>query len=233
MDFKGKKILVSAGPTQEPLDPVRFITNPSTGKMGFALASSAMRRGGEVILVSGPTNLSPPSCSLAGKKAGGVKFIPVRTALQMRKAIFRNLKGVDVLIMAAAVSDYRPKKVSKRKIKKRRGAFLLKLEPTPDILYEVGRRKEGRILVGFSIETEDLVKNAKAKLRKKNLDLIVANDPNGFGSPTNVVKIIDRDGKVESLPRMSKEKIAERVFDRVKEIMPACARKGACAHKGD
>ena len=223
-DLKGKKILVSAGPTQEPLDPVRFITNPSTGRMGFALASSAKRRGGEVILVSGPTNLPPPA--FLRKQEGGVKFIPVRTALQMRKAIFRNLKGVDVLIMAAAVSDYRPKKVSKRKIKKRRGAFLLKLEPTPDILYEVGRRKEGRILVGFSIETEDLVKNAKAKLRKKNLDLIVANDPNGFGSPTNVVKIIDRAGKVESLPRMSKEKIAERVLDRVKEIMPACARKG-------
>ena len=220
-DLKGKKILVSAGPTQEPLDPVRFISNPSTGKMGFALASSAMRRGGQVTIVSGPTNLSPPSCFR--KKAGGMNFIPVRTALQMRQAILQNLRGVDVLIMAAAVSDYRPKRVSKRKIKKRRETFLLELEPNPDILYEVGRRKEGRILVGFSAETEDLVKNAKAKLRQKNLDLIVANDitqkGSGFGSSTNVVKIIDRDGKVESLPKMLKKEIAERVLDRVKEIM--------------
>ena len=214
-DLKGKKILVSAGPTEEPLDPVRFITNPSTGKMGFALASCAKRRGGQVILVSGPTNLPRPR---------GVDFIPVRTALQMREAIFQNLRGVDVLIMAAAVSDYRPKKVSKRKIKKGKGKFLLELEPNPDILYEIGRRKERRILVGFSAETEDLVKNAKDKLGKKNLDLIVANDirqkGSGFGSPASVVKIIDRTGRVESLPKMLKKEIAERVLDRAREIIP-------------
>ncbi len=214
-DLQGKKILVSAGPTEEPLDPVRFITNPSTGRMGFALASSAKRRGGQVILVSGPTNLSRPR---------GVDFIPVRTALQMREVIFQNLRRVDVLIMAAAVSDYRPKKVSRRKIKKGKGKFLLELEPNPDILYEIGRRKERRILVGFSAETENLVKNAKDKLRKKNLDLMVANDIRqkgaGFGSSTNVVKIIDRAGKVESLPKMLKKEIAERVLDRVREIIP-------------
>ena len=145
-ELKGKKVLVTAGPTREPIDAIRFISNPSTGKMGFALASAARRRGAEVILISGPTVLVPPE---------GVNFIQVKTALEMHRAVFDNLEGVNIFIAAAAVADYRPKKVSPGKIKKRgRKTILLQLEPNPDILREVGRKKGKKILIGFSAETE-------------------------------------------------------------------------------
>ncbi len=214
-NLKGKRVLVTAGPTREPIDPVRFITNPSTGKMGFALASAAGRRGAEVTLISGPTVLVPP---------GGVNFMGVKTAREMHRAVLDNWKKVDIFIAAAAVCDYRPKDSFSQKVKKQgRKNLLLHLEPNPDILREVGQVKGKRVLVGFAAETEDLVDNACAKLREKNLDLIVANDITrngaGFASETNIVKLIDRAGKIESLPLMSKERVAEHILDRVGEMM--------------
>ncbi|MCD5401833.1 bifunctional phosphopantothenoylcysteine decarboxylase/phosphopantothenate--cysteine ligase CoaBC [candidate division NPL-UPA2 bacterium] len=213
--LKGKRVLVTAGPTREPIDAVRFISNPSTGRMGFALASAARRRGAEVILVSGPTVLPPPQ---------GVNFVQVETALEMRRAVFANLTGANIFIAAAAVADYRPTKFFPGKIKKRRRKnLLLQLEPNPDILREVGEKKGKKILVGFSAETEDLVKNAHLKLWEKNLDLIVTNDltreGSGFASETNQVRLMDREGKIENLPRMSKARVAECILDRVEEMI--------------
>lgn len=213
--LKGKTVLVTAGPTREPLDAVRFISNPSTGRMGFALAAAARRRGAEVILVSGPTALPPPE---------GVNFVRVETALEMYRAVFTNLTGVNIFIAAAAVVDYRPEKFFPGKIKKRgKGNLFLQLKPNPDILREVGEKKGKKILVGFAAETENLVKNACLKLREKNLDLIVANDLTqagaGFAAETNQVKFINREGKIENFPRMSKTKVAEHILDRVEEMI--------------
>ena len=213
--LNGKTVLVTAGPTREPLDAVRFISNPSTGRMGFALAAAARRRGAEVILISGPTVLSPPP---------GVNFVQVETALEMRRAVFANLMGVNIFIAAAAVADYRPEKFFPGKIKKRsRKNLLLRLEPNPDILREVGEKKGKKILIGFAAETEDLAKNARLKLREKNLDLIVANDltqeGSGFASKTNQVKFIDREGKIENLPRMLKAKVAEHILERIVKLL--------------
>ncbi len=214
-NLKGKQVLVTAGPTREPIDPVRFITNPSTGKMGFALASAAGRRGAEVTLISGPTVLVPP---------GGANFMRVETAREMHRAVLDNWEKVDIFIAAAAVCDYRPQESLSQKVKKQeRKNLLLHLEPNPDILREVGQVKGKKVLVGFAAETEDLVNNARLKLREKNLDLIVANDLTqkgaGFASETNIVKLIDRAGKIESLPRMSKERVAEHILDRVEEMI--------------
>ncbi len=209
-DLSGETLLVTAGPTEEPIDPVRFLSNRSSGKMGFAVARAARRRGAQVILVSGPSALPVPS---------GVKFIPVRTAAEMREAVLGSLPGVSMLVMAAAVSDYRPKGTSPEKIKKSRAELTLPLELNPDILHEAGQRKEKRLLIGFAAETESLLANARKKLEEKNLDLIVANDVRlpgaGFQVDTNVVKLIDRSGKVEELPLMSKEDLADCVLDRV------------------
>ncbi len=209
-DLSGETILVTAGPTEEPIDPVRFLSNRSSGKMGFAVARAARRRGAQVILVSGPSALPVPS---------GVKFIPVRTAAEMREAVLGSLPGVSMLVMAAAVSDYRPKGTSPEKIKKSRAELTLPLELNPDILHEAGQRKEKRLLIGFAAETESLLANARKKLEEKNLDLIVANDVRlpgaGFQVDTNVVKLIDRSGKVEELSLMSKEDLADCVLDRV------------------
>jgi len=217
-DLEGKKVLVTAGPTREPIDAVRFLSNPSTGRMGFALASAA-----EVILISGPTVLVPPE---------GINFIRVGTALEMYQAVLRELQGVDIFIAAAAVADYHPKKFFPGKIKKQgRKNLLLQLQPNPDILKEVGRKKGEKILIGFSAETEGLVKNACLKLREKNLDFIVANDltqeGSGFASETNRVKIIDREGRIENLPLMSKAKVAEHILDRVGEAMKSPKDLGA------
>ncbi len=214
-ELKGKVALITAGPTREPLDAVRFISNPSTGRMGFALAAAARRRGAEVILISGPTVLAPPP---------GVSFIQVETALEMHRAVFANLKGANIFIAAAAVADYRPTEFSPGKIKKRgRENLFLQLEPNPDILREVGEKKGKKILIGFSAETENLVKNAHLKLEEKNLDLIVANDltqeGSGFASETNQVEIIDREGKIENLPRMSKAKVAEHILERITKLL--------------
>ena len=209
-DLSGETLLVTAGPTEEPIDPVRFLSNRSSGRMGFAVARAARLRGARVILVSGPSALPAPS---------GVKFIPVRTAAEMREAVLGSLPGVSVLVMAAAVSDYRPKGTSPEKIKKSQAELTLPLELNPDILREAGQRKEKRLLIGFAAETESLLANARKKLAEKNLDLIVANDVSlsgaGFAVDTNIVKLIDRSGKIEELPLMGKEDLADRVLDRV------------------
>ncbi len=209
-DFSGDGVLVTAGPTEEPMDPVRFLSNRSSGKMGFALARAARRRGAEVTLISGPTSLAVPP---------QMKHISVRSAVQMREAVMGHLESASVLIMAAAVSDYRPKQRALEKIKKSAPEAVVELELNPDILAEAGRHKKSRILVGFAAETENLLASSREKLKKKNLDLIVANDVTlpgaGFRVDTNIVKIIDRDGKVEELPLMAKEDLADHILDRI------------------
>ena len=213
-DLAGETVLVTAGPTREPLDPVRFITNYSSGKMGYALASRAMRRGASVILISGPTVLSVPR---------GVTDVPVSTAVEMRHAVMKNLKQSTIIIKSAAVADYRPSVCADAKIKKKDGPWTLSLERNPDIIAEIGKKKKERILIGFAMESEDLIKNAKAKMLAKNMDLIVANDLKqkdaGFQSDTNIVKILDRDGGIEELPLMDKMDVADRILDRAKMII--------------
>jgi phosphopantothenoylcysteine decarboxylase/phosphopantothenate--cysteine ligase len=212
-DLSGETLLVTAGPTEEPIDPVRFLSNRSSGKMGFAVARAACLRGAQVILVSGPSALSTPP---------RVKFIPVRTAVEMREAVLENLKEASVLVMAAAVSDYRPRRTSPEKIKKSKAELTLSLELNPDILSEAGKKKGRRLIIGFAAETENLLANARKKLAEKNLDLIVANDVSlpgaGFAVDTNMVKLIDRSGKIEELPLMSKEETADRILDRIVQL---------------
>ena len=214
-DLKGERILITGGPTQEPIDPVRFITNRSSGKMGYALAKMARRRGAEVILVTGPTSLPLPQRD--------IKCVPVRSAEEMRKAVLTHLEGVSVVIKAAAVSDYRPKIISQKKIKKGDSNTTLALERTKDILEELGKKKGNRILIGFAAETEDLIANAQKKLRGKNLDLIVANDVTqpgaGFGLGTNQVKILFHSGKIRDLPLMSKEEVSKLILDEAVHLL--------------
>jgi phosphopantothenoylcysteine decarboxylase/phosphopantothenate--cysteine ligase len=212
-DLSGETVLVTAGPTQEDLDPVRFLSNHSSGKMGYALARAARRRGAEVILVSGPTSLPSPA---------KVATVPVRSALEMREAVLRHLEKASILLMAAAVSDYRPKQAAAQKMKKTSASAVLDLERNPDILLEAGRSKGNRVFVGFAAETQNLLKNAKEKLAQKNLDLIVANDVSlpgaGFRADTNIVKVIDRSGRADKFPLMSKEDLADRILDRLLAI---------------
>lgn len=212
-DLKGKRVLVTAGGTREYIDPVRFIGNPATGKMGFALAHTARVRGANVTLISGKTLLAPPE---------SVKYISVETADQMGKAVLDRFEHTDILVMAAAIGDFKPKKIEKNKIK-RKGMLRIDLEPTDDILEKLGKIKNGRIIVGFAAETNNLIKNAKTKLKKKNLDLIVVNDITqpgaGFESETNIVKIINRANNVEDLPKWTKEEVAHRIWDRIVEIL--------------
>ena len=214
-DLKGERILITGGPTQEPMDPVRFITNRSSGKMGYALAKIARRRGAEVIFISGPTSLS--------LSRRDIKYVPVRTAEEMRKAVFAHIEGSSVVIKAAAVSDYRPKVISERKIKKGDSDYTLALEKTKDILEELGKKKENRILVGFAAETEDLMAHAKKKLQEKNLDLIVVNDVTqpgaGFGLDTNQVKILYPSGQVKDLPLTTKEETSQVILDNVVALL--------------
>ena len=213
-DLEGLVFLVTAGPTREPLDPVRYLSNRSSGKMGYAIAEAVAARGGRVILVSGPTALDPPQ---------GVDVVHVETAQQMYDAVLAKLPAATVVIKAAAVADYRPKQVVGRKIKKYSTIPQVTLESTPDILAEVGKRKDQRILVGFAAETEDLVANARRKLQRKNLDLMVANDVGqpgaGFDGDTNIVKILDAHGGVEDLPLQAKRSVADRILDRVVELL--------------
>ncbi len=213
-DLKSQRLLVTAGPTEEPLDPVRFVTNRSSGKMGFALAEAAAVRGAEVTLISGPTNLTAPL---------GIKFVQVRTAKEMNDAVLANLAGNDVLLMAAAVSDFRPKKISDQKIKKVGAKEILELERTGDILAEAALHKGSRIHVGFSVETENDVENSTMKLQKKGLDLIVLNNPlhegAGFAVDTNRVTIIDSSGVIEELPLMSKAEVSDKVLDHVTSLL--------------
>jgi phosphopantothenoylcysteine decarboxylase/phosphopantothenate--cysteine ligase len=220
-DLKGERILITGGPTHEPIDPVRFITNRSSGKMGYALAKMARRRGADVILIAVPTSLPLPGRD--------IKWVPVWTAEEMRKAVFNYLEGSSVVIKAAAVSDYRPKVISQKKIKKGGSDTTLVLERTKDILEELGKKKGNRILIGFAAETEDLIANAKKKLQEKNLEFIVVNDVTkpgaGFGLDTNQVKILYPSGKVRELPLMSKEEVSQVILDDVVKLLKQ--RKGS------
>lgn len=209
--MKGMKVLVTAGSTREPIDPVRYITNKSSGKMGYAIASQACRRGANVVLVSGPTCLAVPD---------GAKAIKVESAAQMRKAALDEFSDADITIMVAAVADYRAKEVSKTKIKKRDDEWTLVLEKNPDILKEMGSIKSpSQILVGFAAETDNLHQYALDKLRSKNLDFIVANDVSlenaGFDVDTNIAHIFSRDGSVEDIPLVSKDELAGIIIDRI------------------
>ncbi len=211
-DLAGKHIVVTAGGTQEPIDPVRYISNRSSGKMGYALAEVARDRGAKVTLITAPTSLAEPA---------GVDVIKVNTAQQMYQAVENVAPKADVLIMAAAVADYRPIKAAEDKIKKGKAGLILELECTPDIL---GTVKGKFIKVGFAAESSNLVENAREKLKQKGLDLIVANDitatDSGFGTDTNQVTIIDQKGKIESLPLLPKRDVADRVLDKVAELLP-------------
>lgn len=209
-DLAGYRILVTAGPTREHLDPVRYLSNPSSGKMGYACARVAARRGAEVILVSGPSDLAEPV---------GVRTLHVSTAEEMLSACLAYFPEVDAVIKAAAVSDHGPAEISRHKVKKTGRAIDLELTPRPDILQRLGREKKDQLLVGFAAETQHLVENARTKIEAKNLDFIVANDVAqegaGFGTDTNIVKILSRQGQVHELPLLSKEEVAEIIFDRV------------------
>jgi len=210
-DLMGEKILVTAGPTREPLDPVRYISNYSSGKMGYALAIAGRRRGASVTLISGPSLLPAPH---------GINFVPVSSAVEMRDAVMENLNASTVIIKAAAVADYRPSVRSNSKIKKQDGELVIHLERNPDIIAEVSKKKGNRILVGFAVETENILENAKAKLVEKNMDIIVANDVTkegaGFGYDTNIIKILTADDQIEDLPLMSKMEVADRILDRIR-----------------
>ena len=213
-DLEGKSIIVTAGRTEEPLDPVRYLSNRSSGKMGYAIAQEAYERGAKVTLISGPSNLPPPS---------GLNFIQVQTAQEMLTAVRYAFKKADALIMSAAVSDFSPTFISKEKVKRGGEEILLKLKSTIDILKEMGKNKKEKILVGFSLETEDEIKNAKKKLSEKNLDLIVVNNPNvpgaGFEVDTNQVTLIDKRGKIEKLPLLSKKEVASKILDKVSLLL--------------
>jgi phosphopantothenoylcysteine decarboxylase/phosphopantothenate--cysteine ligase len=209
-DLENETVLVTAGPTCEDLDPVRYLTNRSSGKMGHALAEAAKRRGARVILVSGPTALATPE---------GVERVPVRTAEEMHRAVLEHFPACTIAILAAAVADYRPVEKHALKMKRSKAPLMLSLEPTPDILADISRQKGGRILVGFAAETDHVVENARKKLAAKNADLIVANDVTtegaGFDGDTNIVTLIPREEPETELPRMSKFEAAQRILDEV------------------
>ncbi|VYT76193.1 bifunctional phosphopantothenoylcysteine decarboxylase/phosphopantothenate--cysteine ligase CoaBC [Clostridium tertium] len=209
-DLLGKKVLISAGPTYSNIDPVRFITNRSTGKMGYYIAEEARNRGAEVTLVSGPTNLKPPS---------GVKIINITTNEEMKNAIFENFENSDIVIKSAAVADYKIKNYSNEKIKKGEGDLVLTFVRDNDILKLLGEKKKNQILVGFAAESNNILENAKRKLKNKNLDYIVANDitssDTGFGSDDNKVVIFTKDGEEINLDKMSKRKVASKIFDTI------------------
>ena len=209
-----RKIVISAGGTQEPLDPVRVLTNRSSGKQGYALAQAAIDAGAELVLISAPSALTPPI---------GARLVPVQTAEEMRDAVLQASAGADALIMAAAVADFRPKKAASDKIKSRDGVPHLELEATDDVLKAVAKGKRPRVVVGFAAESRDLAQNATEKLKSKRLDLIVANDISdqdaGFGTDTNRVTIIDAAGKAEALPLASKAEVAEIIIERLAALL--------------
>jgi phosphopantothenoylcysteine decarboxylase/phosphopantothenate--cysteine ligase len=215
-DLRGQKILVTAGPTREPLDPVRFLSNPSSGKMGYAVARAARRRGAEVHLVTGPTSLPVPS---------GVTVTRVTTTAELAAACEQVFPQASVLIMAAAPADFRPVTAQATKTPKPKARFDLALEPTVDVLRTLAPSRGGRVVVGFAAETDDVAAKAQAKLVAKDLDLIVANDVSrpdaGFGVDTNVVTLIDRDGVATALPPLSKDAVADQILDRVVALLAA------------
>jgi len=209
-DLEGEAVLITAGPTCEDLDPIRYITNRSSGKMGYAVAEAAALRGAKVVLVSGPVNLESPA---------GVERIDVRTAEEMHRAVAERIADSSIAIFAAAVADYRPVEQHAEKIKKGRAPLTISLEPTTDILSEVARNKGQRIIVGFAAETNHVADNARKKLAAKDADLIVANDVTaegaGFDRDTNIVTLFSRDGRDLALPKMSKSEVAHRILDEV------------------
>ena len=214
-DLKGKSIIVTAGPTVESIDPMRYITNRSTGKMGYSIAKEAIERGADVTLITGPTNLTPPQ--------NLKKLVKIESAKDMYEAVLENLDGNDVVIKSAAVADYKPKNYSNKKIKKSDDDLIIELDRNKDIAQEIGKIKNNKILVGFAAETNDLIENASLKIKKKNLDFIVANDLTkegaGFGVDTNIVKIIDKEGNITEYPKMKKEEVANIILDKIKELL--------------
>lgn len=212
-DLEGETVLITAGPTQEPLDPVRFISNRSSGKMGYSLAEAAAARGARVILVSGPVHLPAPA---------GVELVNVRTAQEMRDKVFENLAAADIVIKSAAVADFHLSKVPDQKVKKTAARVSLELDPTPDILAELGRKKGERLLVGFAAETQNLQQEARRKMESKNCDMVVGNlvglSDSGFESDQNEVILVPRAGDVISLPRAPKREIADRIFDEILKL---------------
>jgi phosphopantothenoylcysteine decarboxylase/phosphopantothenate--cysteine ligase len=209
-DLAGETILITAGPTCEDIDPVRYLTNRSSGKMGYALADAANRRGARVILISGPTGLAAPA---------GVEWIPVRTTEEMHRAVREHTAETSVAVLAAAVSDYRPVAQHSEKIKRGRENLMVELEPTVDILADLAREKGNRVIVGFAAETERVADNARSKLARKGADMIVANDVTregaGFDTDTNIVTIFLRDGREFALPKMTKFDVANRILDEI------------------
>jgi phosphopantothenoylcysteine decarboxylase/phosphopantothenate--cysteine ligase len=219
-DLAGDRVLVTAGPTREPIDPVRYISNRSSGKMGYGLAAAALRRGAAVTLISGPTALTPPS---------GAVFVPVQTAEDMREAVLHHLERTTIVVKAAAVADYRAKRAATTKIKGKHD-LTLELTPNPDILAEVAARRSGAFVVGFAAETHDVAANARAKLESKGIDLLVANDVSqtgiGFDAEDNEVLLLDRWGGARALPRMPKTAVADAILSHVLAL-----RAGVAARK--
>ncbi len=212
-DLEGKTVVVTAGGTQEPLDPVRYIGNRSSGKTGFAIAAEAARRGAAVVLISGPTELSPPR---------GVELVRIMTASEMHAAVLERYEAADAIVMTAAVADFAPSEAREEKLKKEELPEFISLQRNPDILAELGSRKGGKVLVGFAAETRNVLENARGKLEAKNLDMIVANDVSkpgvGFGSDENEVTLVTRDGE-EDLPRMSKTRLAKRIAGELASLL--------------
>ena len=204
------RFLITAGPTREFFDPIRYISNRSSGKMGYAIAGAARALSSQVVLVSGPTALMPPK---------GVEFVSVTTAQEMAEAVWSRFEAVDICIMAAAVCDFRPKQTATGKIKKGSFSGVLELELTPDILAELRRRKKSQVLVGFAAETNDLETNAREKLVRKGLDFIVANDASAFDAETNRVAFIDGEGKIERLPELPKSEVAKAIIERAARLV--------------
>jgi phosphopantothenoylcysteine decarboxylase/phosphopantothenate--cysteine ligase len=217
-DLDAETILITAGPTQEPLDPVRYLSNRSSGKMGYALAQAAVTRGARVILVSGPVNLNPPA---------GVEVIHVRTAAQMRDAVFANLEPATVIIKCAAVADFKPSSEATQKIKKTAARISLELDPTPDILAELGKKRGDRLLIGFAAETENLESEARRKLETKNCDMVVGNlvgrAESGFEADTNEVVLVLRTGETIHLERAAKREIADQILSQLLKLRRAAA----------
>jgi phosphopantothenoylcysteine decarboxylase/phosphopantothenate--cysteine ligase len=224
-DLEGEIILVTAGPTCEDLDPVRYISNRSSGKMGYAVAEAAARRGAKVVLVSGPVNLETPA---------GVERTDVRSAQEMHRAVMNRIAGASIAILAAAVADYRPVERYGEKMKKGNTPLSISLEPTADILAEVARNKGGKLVVGFAAETDHVAENARKKLASKNADLIVANDVTaedaGFDHDTNVVTLFSRDGRDLALPKLTKSEVAERILDEIVRLRTVLHAGTAAKH---
>jgi len=220
-DLAGKRVLITAGPTREKIDPVRYISNHSTGKMGYALAEAARDRGADVVLITGPTALPKPA---------GVAIVSVESVQEMFDAVMERLPWADIVIKSAAVSDYRPKAVSPHKMKKQEGDLVLALEKAPDILQTIGQRKTTQYVVGFAAETQELIRHAREKLERKHVDMIVANDVlaegAGMGTDTNIVTILTRDGTMIQLDKMSKREVADQIFTHILDKLPVQQAEG-------